>query len=406
PVIILVSLAGGSHFVTIHESTVLKIWSAVHPSERETNLLTDDRSPLLAYSVGLPVYDVVYRAPREDGGKIAMALRLVNGDPEISWNIRVIEFQLSRGMESVDVTEYPESPALVGYYFAGLHLNDARVAVLGGALEDSAMHINIHDYRRNLLWVINTELDTFVDPIDVLHWDAFNSGEDLIVFREDGRTVTFYSFNIANLLTTTPERLDSRMILNCTPDSIRTVEFAIPSLCADEHLDWVTIHPWGTPNHRTLDLVPAVGSARYIDDDGMPTTTRLMFRHDINPMYVSRLLRSPDMPIERAHRFELVISNATDIPQPETSLWIASTCGKRWIWIGRVNEGDLQLATLLLPEAPYDSGAGLNDIRILDIPLDLSTVDDLDFYDESATLILVTREGDPFEAHKVHLFRF
>lgn len=235
----------------------------------------------------------------------------------------------------------------------------------------------------------------------------FTWGEDWILFREDQNNLTFHAwFDILRLFAQMSELPGALQSITRPSDSSRTIELANYRFASEVTVDWITIHPWNTPNHRTRNLIPAYGSARILGGDDPLGSQRLMYKHDINPAYISHLLRCREEPVEPLHRFDLLLSDVTRPPQPLRSLWITSTCGKRWVWIGRTSLGALQLATLLLPERLEHFGSGFEHIRLLDVPLDLSTVVELDFCDETATLVLLTKEVGPGSGRQVHLLRF
>ncbi|KAG8953325.1 hypothetical protein FRC04_002735 [Tulasnella sp. 424] len=404
-VLIFMSLSGGSHFITIHLRGTIKIWDARRYSrgnpdqvpETEAEKPNEEHPPAAVYRAKAPVEDVSYSTTGSAGARVILALLL----SKESDTIQVVEFELPQGLNPIEVHDFVESPGIVGFYMGTLHVQDSLVAALGSVNSESSLHISVFDYKRNLMWVIDTGLDGFKRP-----WDMFSWGEDWILFREDGKTLTFHAwFDVPQLLSQTPELPGTRRTINHAPDSSRTVELANP-LASANYIDWMTIHPWNTPNHRTRNLIPASGSSRIIGDDDLPASGRLMYRHDIDPDYISHILRRPETPMERPHRFSLVLSDVTEPSQPLRSLWITSTCGKRWVWIGRTKEGVLQLATLLLTEMPEHPGTGIEHIRILDVPFDLSTVAELDFWDETATLVLLTKEDSARSGHKIHLLRF
>ncbi|KIO18542.1 hypothetical protein M407DRAFT_225286 [Tulasnella calospora MUT 4182] len=407
---IFASLSGGSHFITVHLQGVVKIWDVRSPSygsatlEPEAGLENSDH-PVATYRANVSVSDVSYCTTGATGAKVILAL-LLDSQPERhgTEKIKVIEFELPQSVREIEVQDYVESSGLVGLYTGTLHVQDSLVAALSGTDPDYSLHFNVHDYRRNLMWVITTELDGFDIP-----WDMFTVGGDWILFREDQKKLTFHAwFDTLHLFAQTSELSGVRQPMTRITrpsDSSRTVEFA-NSFASGTAVEWNTIHPWSTPNHRTRNLIPASGTARVLGDDDLLGSQRLMYRHDINPAYISHLLRCPEKPIERPHRFDLLLSDVTEPPQPLRSLWITSSCGKRWAWIGQSSQGVLQLATLLFPETPEHSGSRFEHIRRLDVPLDLSKVVEVDFCDESATLVLLTKEDGPGRGHKVHLLRF
>ncbi|KAG8908680.1 hypothetical protein FRC00_011039, partial [Tulasnella sp. 408] len=221
--------------------------------------------------------------------------------------INAIEFELPQSAREIRLQDYVESPGVVGFYIGTLHVQDGLVAAFGTTSPQQALYINVYGYRQNLMWVIDPGLEGFDRPVSLFshffcvaqdderyQWDMFTWGEDWILFREDQKNLIFHAwFDILRLFAQMSELPGVLQTITRPSDSSRTIELANPKFASGFTVDWITIHPWNTPNHRTRNLIPASGSARILGGGGALGSERLMYRHDINPAYISHLLSAP-----------------------------------------------------------------------------------------------------------------